>query len=166
MVDLEALRRLIDMARRGCAPYRPHDVVLDGERAERILAALERAEEVADQGCEFCENAVDDLGEERDGGREPHAHWWACGRCWNASTEETSTVIGHLCDLLDRALERIPELERRLERAEQLETLARKLVQRGPQSAVWPEFFDLVTGHPDTWRQSVGRAAAPAEERS
>jgi hypothetical protein len=72
-----------------------------------ILEALERADDVADQGCEFCGAMVDDWGEERDGGREPHASWWACGRCWNASAERTSTIIGHLSDLLDRALERL-----------------------------------------------------------
>lgn len=125
-LDLEALRRLGFMKRCECMPRRgDHDYGLGGPPCpdcyggdvidwSATLAALERAEEVADQGCEFCENAVDDLGEERDGGREPHAHWWACGVCWNKSAVETSTAIGHFSDLLDRALERIPELERQV----------------------------------------------------
>lgn len=79
-------------------------IALEPKQWDVILTALERAEEVAGQGCEFCDAMVDDLGEERDGGREPHAHWWACGRCWNESAGETSTVIGHLSDLRDAAL--------------------------------------------------------------
>src|SRR5215471_8698419 len=51
--DVAALRRLIGMARRGCAPYRPNDVVLDGERAERLLARLEELEELRD-GFRLC----------------------------------------------------------------------------------------------------------------
>lgn len=53
-----------------------------------------------------------------------------------------------------------------LERGAQLEALARKLVQRGPQSAVWPEFYDLVTERPDAWKQATGRAPSPDEEGS
>jgi hypothetical protein len=110
-LDLDALRQALTP---DPASNAPAYVWLHRTACDMILAALERAEEVADQSCEFCDNAVDDLGEERDGGREPHAHWWKCGECSNRDAIETSTIIGHLSDLLDRALERIPELEQEL----------------------------------------------------
>ena len=77
---------------------------------ETIIAALERAVEVAGQGCEFCDAMVDDMREVEEcshiKGQAP-AHAWVCLACWNASAQETSTIIGHFSDLLDRALEEI-----------------------------------------------------------
>ena len=46
------------------------------------IAALERAEEVADQGCEFCDAKVTDQ-LETDEGTSPHAHGWVCLECRN-----------------------------------------------------------------------------------
>lgn len=68
-------------------------------REHAVADALERAEEVADQGCEFCDAQVTDQGPEG----EPHGHWWKCGECANRDATESSTVIGHLSDLLERA---------------------------------------------------------------
>jgi len=85
---------------------------LRSEYLPLLIAALERAEEVADQGCEFCDHMVTDQGPEG----EAHGHWWQCGECSNKRAHETSTIIWHLSDLLRLALERaekrIPELER------------------------------------------------------
>jgi hypothetical protein len=100
----------------------PEDIKADLiQQLNTIIEHLnERAEEVADQGCEFCDALIDDYGEEHDGRREPHANWWVCGRCWNTSAGETSTTIGHLSDLLDQSLERISKLKQELSQANAL----------------------------------------------
>lgn len=72
-----------------------------------IVVALERADEVADQGCEFCEAMVTDRGPED----EAHGHWWGCGECWNKSAVEAGTIIAHLSDLLDNALKHLAIVE-------------------------------------------------------
>jgi hypothetical protein len=65
-----------------------------------VRAVLERAEEVADQGCEFCDSSVTDSMETG----EPHAHWWGCGECWNKGAIRTSTEIQRLKAALRRMI--------------------------------------------------------------
>jgi len=99
----ELIEMIQALRRRGRTMGNTPSVKLTELEHRKIVAALERAAEVAGQGCEFCGAMVDDYGEERDGGREPHANWWACGRCWNTGAGETSAAIGHLSELLERA---------------------------------------------------------------
>jgi hypothetical protein len=128
--------------------------------APAILAVLKRAEEVAGQSCEFCDAMVDDLGEERDGGREPHAHWWACGRCWNAGAEETSAAIGHLSDLLDRALEEREGLWTEVKRT------LRFSRSRGPDRDYVVQYGSGIKPSEVPFITAILRAAREAEEGS
>ena len=155
-----------------------------------VLAALERAAEVAEQGCNFCSAMVDDLGEDRDGGREAYAHWWACGECWNRSARETSTTIRHLSDLLDAALERVVLVEANdvqaadevghlrealndemyardaeRQRAERMEKAARSVERRIRENADNPGPGDVVRIHASTmrpWADELRAALADA----
>jgi hypothetical protein len=161
-LDLETLRRTPRAYNALPPEFATKEVVtVDGATWDAILAVLERAEEVAGQGCEFCDAMVDDPGEERDGGREPHAHWWACGRCWNAGAQEMSAIIGHLSELLDAALERVPELER--ERDELVEKLTDATWARPVgmlSSEIEERFPGLKVVHREEWERAERVEAA------
>lgn len=151
-MDLEAVvRRIRHLAKLDGNDSEQEQALAEclADQALDIADALERAAEVAGQGCEFCEHAVDDLGEERNGGRESHAHWWACGRCWNESAQRTSMAIGHFSDLLDRALERIPELERRLDEAVDQNMRQASRLERAERVASAVHFLLYETGSED-----------------
>ena len=112
-LDLEALRRLHRREYRLPPDFeRRTFVTVPGATWDLVLVALERADEIADQGCEFCEATVTDHGEDGMGRREPYGHWWACGKCWNESAAQTSMATGHLSDLLGAALDEREALRR------------------------------------------------------
>jgi hypothetical protein len=91
-------------------------VSLEVDELRIVIAALERADEVADQGCEYCDAMVTDMSEVG----EPHGHWWKCGECANKDAIKTSTIIGHLSDLLDAALEDRDRLREEVRKADEL----------------------------------------------
>ena len=85
-----------------------------GCKIPQLEAALTEAnkqlEELRDQGCEFCEAAIDDRITDEPEFMGNFKHSWICGRCWNDQGRKL-TEANKLLEQTIEVLEAAPEVD-------------------------------------------------------